>query len=163
MYLPAGPKRPDPAELEAFWSAACESWPELARGRGYQVRWIGLDHDSTEQVIELILANDKTGTFTLPWIVERTDQPDPQVGDSIILIDFNGKPRLLVRLTRIHTVLFGEMTADDIAIDGSPVRSLDIWRPLHTQYWNAMLSSFELEVSDDMPVLVEAFELLAAA
>lgn len=163
MYLPDGPKRPDPAELEAFWRAACDRAPALAQGPGYQVRWIGLDHDSTEQVIELILANDKTGTFTLPWIVERTNQPDPQVGDPIILIDFNGKPRLLVRLMRIHTVPFGEITADDIAIDGSPVRSLDIWRPLHTQYWNAMLLPFELEVSDDMPVLVEAFELLEAA
>jgi len=162
MYLPAGPEHPDPADLEAFWSEACDKSPELTRGPGYQVRWIGLDHDTTEQVFELILAHDKTGTFTLPWIVEHTDQPDPQVGDPIILIDFNGKPRLLVRLARIYSVPFGEITADDIAIDGSAVRSLSIWRPLHTRYWNTLLSPFNLQVTDDMPVLVEAFELLKA-
>ena len=163
MYLPDGPQRPHPAALAAFWSSACARLPGLAEGSGYQVRWIGLDHETTEQIIELIAAEDKTGTFTLPWIVERTDQPDPQVGDCIILIDFDGKPRLLVRLTRIHTAPFGEITEDDIAIDGSPVRSLDIWRPMHIQYWNAMLAPFDLKVSDDMPVLVEAFELLEVA
>ena len=72
MYLPDGPARPSNAELEAAWDAACQKWPELLAGPGYQVRWIGLDHDSTEQVLDLILAGDKTGTFTLPWIIERT-------------------------------------------------------------------------------------------
>lgn len=163
MYIPDGPKHPEPAALDAFWAGVCERSPALAQGTDYQVRWIGLDHDSTEQIIELILAGDKTGTFTLPWIVERTDQPEPQVGDFVILIDFDGQPRLALRLTRIHTVLFGEVTEADIAIDGSPVRSLEIWRPLHTQYWNAMLEPFGLAVSDGMPVLVEAFELLETA
>ena len=160
-YIPDGPARPKLEALDAFWASACERHPELLDGPGYQVRWIGLDHDSTEQIFELIASGDKTGTFTLPWIVERTNQPEPRVGDPIILIDFAGEPRMLLRLTRIHTVLFGEVTEADIAIDGSPVRSLEIWKPLHTQYWGPMLAPFELTVSDDMPVLVEAFELLA--
>ena len=160
MYLPEGPDQPDVAELDEFWRAACDKRPDLARGPGYQVRWIGLDDDSTEQVIELIETGDKTGTFTLPWIIERTDQPVPRVGDPIILIDFRGKPRLLVRLSRIHQVTFGTVTAEDIAIDGTPVRTLEIWKPLHTQYWNALLAPFDMTISEDMPVLVEAFELL---
>jgi len=160
MYLPDGPDRPDPAELDALWHAACNRRPELAGGPGYQVRWIGLDDESTEQVIELIETGDKTGTFTLPWIIERTDQPEPKVGDPIILIDFRGKPRLLVRLTRVHQVTFGTVTEQDTAIDGSPVRALDVWKPLHTQYWAALLAPFDMTISEDMPVLVEAFELL---
>ena len=159
-YIPDGPVQPRLDELDAFWAAACEQRPGLRDGPGYQVRWIGLDHDSTEQIFELIETGDKTGTFTLPWIIERTGQPAPRVGDPIILIDFSGKPRMLVRLTRIHAVLFGEVTEADIAIDGSPVRSLEIWKPLHTQYWGALLAPFQLSVRDDMPVLVEAFELL---
>ena len=159
MYLPDGPAHPDPEELKAFWVKACSELPDLTEGPDYQVRWIGLDRDSTEQVFELILANDKTGTFTLPWIIEHTNQPEPQAGDPIILIDFDGKPRLLIRLTQIYRISFGKITAEDIALDGSPVRSLEIWRPLHTNYWNAMLSPFGLKVHEDMPVLVEAFEL----
>ena len=162
MYLPEGPPQPAPAALDAFWRAACDRHPALNQGRPYHVRWIGLDHDSTEEVLELILAGDKTGTFTLPWIVERTDHPDPEPGDPIVLIDFTGQPRVLVRLTNVYATRFGRVTEQDIAIDGSPVRSLEIWRPLHTQYWNALLEPFGLEVTDDMPVLVEPFELLFA-
>ena len=51
-------------------------------------------------------------------------------------------------------------TAEDTAVDGSPVRDPAIWVPLHTVYWNALLEPFGLTVSDDMPFWVEAFELL---
>jgi uncharacterized protein YhfF len=161
MHIPSGPSRPDSAELKSFWEATQKEIPDLFPGPHFQVRWIGLDHDTTEQVLDLISAHDKKGTFTLPWLVERTEQPEPRVGDPIILIDFNGKPRLLVRLTQIEQVTFGEISESHTAIDGSPVRSLNVWKPMHTGYWNEMLEPFGLAVSDDMPVLVERFELLS--
>ena len=160
MYLPPGPRRPDATEIKAFWHSVRARFPELAKDLVYQIRWIGLDRDSTEKILERIVARDKTGTFTLPWIIERTDQHDPRPGDPIILVDFDGKPRVLVRLTDVYTVAFGAITEDDIAVDGEPVRSLEVWKPMHTQYWNAQLAPFGLEVNDDMPVLVEVFELL---
>ena len=130
MYLPEGPTRPTTAALDAFWAEARAARPDVNLGADYQVRWIGLDAPSTEQILELIRAGDKTGTFTLPWIVERTDQPEPRVGDALILIDFDGAPRMLVRLTEVRTVLFGEVTAADTAIDGTPVRDLAVWKPI---------------------------------
>jgi uncharacterized protein YhfF len=126
----------------------------------YQVRWIGLDAESTRQIIDLIRAKDKTGTFTLPWIVARTDQPEPRTGDAIILIDFDGTPTLLVQLTAVRSIMFGAVTAADIAIDGSPVRDLTIWKPLHTAYWNNLLKPFGFSVSDDMPFWAEPFTLI---
>jgi uncharacterized protein YhfF len=116
--------------------------------------------DATRQIFELIRARDKTGTFSLPWIFERTGQPEPQVGDRLILIDMHGTPTLLVRLTRVYATSFGRVTAADAPVDGSPVRDLAVWVPLHTRYWNDLLRRFGLEVTDDMPFWVEQFELL---
>jgi len=45
-------------------------------------------------------------------------------------------------------------------VDGSPVRDLAVWVPLHTQYWNQLLRPFGLSVTEDMPFWVEQFELL---
>jgi uncharacterized protein YhfF len=160
MYLPAGPVHPTSTTLDTFYAAACAANRALALGDDYQVRWIGLDADTTQQIFELIRARDKTGTFTLPWIVERTGQPKPRAGDCLILIDMNGKPTLLVRLTRVYTRVFGQVTAADTAVDGSPVRDPAIWVPLHTQYWNELLRPFGLAVTEDMPFWVEQFELL---
>ena len=65
-----------------------------------------------------------------------------------------------MRLTQIETVPFGAITEAHTAIDGTPVRDLTVWKPLHTEYWNGMLAPFGITVSDDMPVWVEKFELL---
>jgi uncharacterized protein YhfF len=157
MYLPEGPARPSRAALDAFWAEARAACPDAGLAEAYQVRWIGLDAPSTRDIFDLIRRRDKTGSFTLPWIVARTDQPPPAVGDCIILIDFDGSPTLLVRIDHVHGARFGTMTAADIAVDGSPVRDLAIWKPLHTRYWNDLLQPFGLTVSDDMPVWVERF------
>ena len=157
-YLPEGPTHPAQADLDSFWQAAKAADESL--GDSYQVRWIGLDDETTTQILGLIQARDKTGTFTLPWIIERTDQPAASVGDCIILIAFDGTPSQVVRLTAIEQVPFGEITAVHTAIDGTPVRALEIWKPLHTNYWNGLLAPFSMTVSDDMPVLFEKFELL---
>jgi uncharacterized protein YhfF len=42
------------------------------------------------------------------------------------------------------------------------MRDLAIWKPLHTRYWNGLLEPYGLTVSDEMPVWVEKFDLLAA-
>ena len=161
MYLPAPAIAPSAESIQAFCARAQQAKPSLELiADNVEVRWIGLDADSTLQIFELIRIGDKTGTFTLPWIVARTDQPVPQVGDCIILIDFDGTPTLLVRLERVHEVRFGSVTAADTAIDGSPVRDPAVWKPLHTIYWNGLLQPFGLEVSEDMPFWAEAFSLL---
>jgi uncharacterized protein YhfF len=162
-YIPNGCTPPDPAELDAYWCRAKTELPATSLPDTYQVRWIGLDDDTTRQVLELIRTGDKTGTYSLPWLIQNTDQPAPAVGDPIILVNFAGQPRMLVRLTAIETVPFGQITLAHTAIDGSPVRDLAIWKPLHTRYWNTLLAPFQLCVNDAMPVLVEKFELLHAA
>ena len=160
MYLPEGPTRPSIGALNEFWRAARAANSHTDFPADYQVRWIGLDEESTQQIFELIRARDKTGTFTLPWIVERTDQPTSAVGDHIVLIAFDGTPTLLIRLDRIREFKFGTVTADDVAIDGSPVRDLAVWKPLHTQYWTALLQPFGLATSDDMPAWAEKFSVV---
>jgi uncharacterized protein YhfF len=160
MYLPAGPTRPDPKALDAFWAEARAARPDAIHAPRYGVRWIGLDAPTTRQIFDLIRSGDKRGTFVLPWIFERTGQADPVRGDCLVLIDYDGTPSMLVRLEQVYRVAFGDITARDTAIDGAPVRDLAVWKPLHTQYWNGLLRPFGLQVTPDMPVWVEPFTLV---
>lgn len=159
-HLPAGAIAPTVNALEAFLAAAVCECPGIEPNPVCEVRWIGLDHESTLQIFDLIRMRDKTGTFTLPWIVERTGQPVPRVGALLILIDMHGRPTLLLRTREVREAVFGKVTAADTAVDGTPVRDPTVWVPLHTAYWNALLQPFGLEVSDDMPFWIEAFDLL---
>ena len=158
-WLPPGPARPSTAALEDFLARAGLG-DDAAACASVQVRWIGLDAPTTRSIFELIRKGDKTGTFTLPWIVERTGLAPPAIGQRMVLIDHDGTPVLLLRTAEVREVVFGRVTAADIAIDGSPVRDPAIWKPLHTDYWNALLRPFGLAVSDDMPFWAERFTLL---
>jgi uncharacterized protein YhfF len=160
-YLPSPALAPSATALEAFRVAAMSSKPSLALdGVLLEPRWIGLDQTSTHAIFHLIRIGDKRGTFTLPWIVERTNTPTPAVGNHLVLIDMDGTPTLLVRVTRVDRAIFGAVRAEHTAIDGSPVRDPHVWVPLHTQYWNNHLAPFDLTVSPDMPFWIEEFELL---
>lgn len=96
-HLPAGATPPTAEALEAFVVEAVCACPEVGPHPICEVRWIGLDNESTLQIFDLIRRRDKTGTFTLPWIVERTGQLVPRVGTLIILIDMHGRATLLLR------------------------------------------------------------------
>lgn len=161
MYLPIPAVAPSAAALAAFASAARAARADLeVPVEALEPRWIGLDAQTTQQIFELIRAGDKRGTFTLPWIVERTGSPVPRVGQWLVLIDMDGTPVLLTRVTRVDRAVFGAVTAEHTAIDGSPVRDPAVWVPLHTAYWNGHLAPFGLTVSPDMPFWIEEFELV---
>lgn len=161
MYLPSPAIAPDSDALTRFCSAAKAAVPGLAvNPSALEVRWIGLDADSTLQIFELIRRGDKRGTFTLPWIVERTGSPVPRVGNHLVLIEMTGRPVLLTRVTRVDSAVFGAVQAHHTAIDGSPVRDPAVWVPLHTVYWNQHLAPFDLAVSPDMPFWIEEFTLV---
>lgn len=151
---------PDAQEVASFIDAARRSGVIQEIEADTETRWIGLDEETTEQIIELIRAGDKTGTFSLPWIIERTGQRSPVAGQHIVLVDMNGRPRLLVRLTVVREAIFGQVDATHTAVDGTPVRDPTVWKPLHEQYWGALLAPHGLHVSDDMPFLIEEFELV---
>lgn len=151
---------PAPEALAAFLEAARAARPDLRLDDNWEVRWIGLDAETTRDIFELIRARDKTGTFTLPWIVERSVDTPPYPGLHLVLVDMDGEPTLLVRLGEIREAIFGQVTAADTAVDGSPVRDPSIWKVLHTQYWNELLEPYGLEVTDDMPFWIEPFELV---
>jgi uncharacterized protein YhfF len=160
MEQAAANVRSSPEAIQAFLTAARQALPDLAIGDNWEQRWIGLDEESTRQIFDLIRDGDKTGTFTLPWLAEREGKAPPHEGLYLILSDMDGTPTLLVRLGEVREAIFGEVTAADTAIDGSPVRDPAVWLPLHTQYWNALLAPHGLTVTDDMPFWVEPFELV---
>jgi hypothetical protein len=52
------------------------------------------------------------------------------------------------------------MGINESSLDGPPVQDPDIWIPLHRTYWNGLLSKYDRECTDDMPVLVEPFDYI---
>ena len=68
-----------------------------------------------------------------------------------------GDDQLLVRIDSVIATTWAAITPEHTAVDGTPVRDLATWIPLHTTYWNGLLAPFGLAITDDMPVWIEPF------
>ncbi|MFK7828589.1 MAG: ASCH domain-containing protein [Congregibacter sp.] len=160
ILIADGPNQPEEGQLDAFWSEAVAAHPDLERE--HQVRSIGIDAETTELILDFVAAGTKVATFSLPWVMQANGFPDSTPGTPIILSDYQGAPRVVVRLTDVRETTFGEIGSAETRLDGPPVQDPDIWLPLHREFWNGLLKSYGKSCTDDMPVLIEPFEFVFA-
>ena len=157
-----GPEQnPDVELLGAFWQQAIMAVPEIARD--HQVRSIGIDEETTDLIIQFIKTGEKIGTYSLPWLMEAEGHPKAMPDTPIILVSYDGIPKVVVQITSVYETTFGEINLNETLLDGPPVRDLDVWIPLHTEYWNGLLLKHNRVCTADMPVLVEKFKFIYAA
>ena len=71
ILIADGPAQPDATAIDTFWAEAQKSLPGL--GEDYQVRSLGIDAETTTQILEYIKTRDKVATFSLPWVIEPFD------------------------------------------------------------------------------------------
>jgi uncharacterized protein YhfF len=95
--------------------------------------------------------------------MEAEGYPKAITDTPIILVSYDGIPKVVVQITGVYETTFGNISLNDTSLDGPPVRSLDVWIPLHTEYWNGLLSKYNLACTSDMPVLVEKFKFIYGA
>ena len=158
IVIGEGPARPEEAALDAFWAEAKAAVPDLAED--HQVRSIGIDEETTGLIMEFINAGTKVGTFSLPWMMEAEGYPQTKAGTPIILTGYDGKPQAVIRIGETWNTTFGGISEKETKLDGPPVQDLEVWRPLHREYWNGLMSKYGKSCSDDMPIIVEPFELV---
>lgn len=108
-----------------------------------------------DELVALVVEGRKTATASALADYESAGEPLPQRGDLFIIVDGSGAPRALIRTTEVRVVPFSEVDADHAAAEGEGDGSLEFWRAGHRSF-------FERSgvFSDDMPVVLERFELL---
>jgi uncharacterized protein YhfF len=158
ILIADGPAQPDATAIDTFWEEAQKSLPGL--GEDYQVRSLGIDAETTTQILEYIKTRDKVATFSLPWVIEANGFPCSEPGTSVVLCDYVGTPHLIVQLTDVRETTFGEIGYAESSLDGPPVQDPEVWIPLHRKYWNGLLAAYGRECTDDMPVLIEPFDYI---
>jgi uncharacterized protein YhfF len=151
-----------PSRIEEFWEACRQALPEATHGRGYRVKRFGNDPAMSRLLLDLIRSGQKTGTFGLEWEFEERPRERPQPGDLIIVTDAGSEPGALIRVTGTEVVAFSAIGAEQLQHEGPALREPDAWRKVHRAFWTPALHAMGREPSDDMPILVQRFELLKA-
>lgn len=153
------PAPPNESDLKSFLAECGSALPGTDFGEP-RTLCIGWNLETSETICALVIAGDKTGTFSLPWLHDALPETKPEIAKYVVLSNYGGVPRALLQTVALTLVRFGEIDESHTAIDGPSVRDLDVWRGIHTKYWNGLLEPFGREVLDEMPVVVERFVCL---
>lgn len=162
------PLEPAAGDLESFWVRAktrAKLNPIEAVGGQTDVESLrpgafvfGATREQANDLAELVLAGRKraTSSYAPAYEVDAEELPTPE--DLWIMCDGDGRPRALLRNTRVECIPFVQVGEDIAAAEGEG--DLAQWRADHRALFTAEGSELGYEFSEDGEVLVEYFEVL---
>lgn len=158
------PTPPSESDFNSFLNTCQAALPGTAidqsGAKAPRKRCIGWDLDTSERICAHVIEREKTGTFSLPGLHDVLPETKPDIAMLVVLSNYDGVPRALLQTVGLELVTFGEIDESHTAIDGPSVRDLDVWRGIHTKYWNGLLEPYGKKVEDEMQVVVERFVCL---
>ncbi len=128
-----------------------------AAGEEYEAWAYGADPDL---LAELTRTGIKTATASAGILYEIEDEPMPQVGEYSVILDSREEAVCVIRTTRVYTVPFDQVSAQQAYREGEGDRSLAYWRRVHADFFRRELAEAGLEFSPEMPVVCEEFEVV---
>ncbi|MSO65947.1 MAG: ASCH domain-containing protein [Alphaproteobacteria bacterium] len=149
--------QPSAAALKSFLAKARAALSGATITDTPRMRCIGWSQETSLSICTHILARDKTGTFSVPWLHAAHPSTKPDIGEWVVFHTYDGEPRALLQTRQLTLLTFGEIDASHTALDGPSVRDLKVWQGIHTKYWNDLLAPLGKKVVADMPVIVERF------
>jgi len=145
--------------------ATNEYWAEFVAANGaidrdYTVVVFGDGSEPWDELVDLVLCGTKRATASLARDYSSGDEPVPQVGDFVIVIDSKGIPRCIWRTTEI--VVKPLIDVDDAFAwdEGEGDRTRDSWLFDHREYFTDQAAQEGFEMSDEIETVFERFEIV---
>lgn len=113
----------------------------------------GEEGDDNSHINEIIAGRKKAFCTPEPWFGSVDGEPSTISGDKLILKDPSGKERVLIEITEIKRMTFGE--ADEKLAKDVLDCDLQDFRDAHRFYWEE-----EIEVTDQLNIVAEYFRIL---
>ena len=123
---------------------------------------VGNFGDSPElsaKLLQLIRDGVKTATASLVWEWEAEGQSPPEVGDVMIVLDFNQEPVMVIEYVDVAVKPFSEVDAQFAWDEGEGDRSLEFWRKVHWTFFTRTCAEIGKTPSDNMPILCTRFRV----
>jgi uncharacterized protein YhfF len=117
-----------------------------------------------DQLVAAILTGAKTSTSALVIGYEHDDEPLPQAGRRLAVIDSAGERVAAIELTECRVVRLAEVDLAHAIDEGEGDESVEQWRAGHERFWHSDEVRAELgadfTVDDDTLILAQRFRLL---
>lgn len=145
--------------IEDFWRRYLE-YAGKPIGTTYREAFcFGYTEKLARELLQLVLAGQKTATSSSYFAYKNAEEELPQVGDLAIVTDWDGQPFCVIENIRVVIVPFSEMTYDLCRLEGED-ESLTSWQENHRRAFIHSGPEEGYEFSEDMPVVFEVFQVV---
>jgi len=151
----------EPVEHARLVARLRERGIDLA-GAPVRLAGFGDTAELSASLIALILAGVKHATCSLQDAWTFDGEPLPVAGDFVIVMDFDGRPTLVLRTTDVRIMTFETVPAAFAIAEGEGDLSLDYWRREHWRFFLRECERVGRAATPDMPLVCEWFEVVAA-
>ena len=117
--------------------------------------------EQADEILAALLRGDKRATTGLKCLYELENEPLPQVGQYSVILDSQGLPRCITRITRIEITPFRDISEEYAFIEGEGDKSLKYWKDAHREvFTRECREDAGIEFSEDMECVCEYFEVV---
>ena len=118
-----------------------------------------------DRLVAAILSGAKTATTGLVLDYERADEPLPEVGQLLAVVDSADRRVAAIEVTQVRVIRLADVDLQHALDEGEGDESVAEWRAGHEEFWHsaevrAELSDPHFTVNDDTLVLAQRFRLV---
>lgn len=142
-------------KVQAYWDAYAKVAGVTAP---FEPWWFGSE-DDPEQLTSLgrlVSDGPKRATTAILAHYEAEGEPLPVGGEFGVVVDGEGTPLCIVRMTRVDVVAFGDVTEEFAWVEGEGDRSLAYWRAAHIRFFQGLGTPLD----DSTPMVLQRFDVV---
>jgi uncharacterized protein YhfF len=118
-----------------------------------------------DRLVAAILSGAKTATTGLVLEYERENEPLPEVGQLLAVVDSADRRIAAIEVTRVRVIRLADVDLQHALDEGEGDESVAEWRAGHEKFWHsaevrAELGDPQVTVNDDTLVLAQRFRLV---
>jgi len=118
-----------------------------------------------DKLVAAVLSGAKTSTSGLLIGYTHDDEPLPQAGEVLAVVDSSGQRVAAIEVTSVRILRLGDVDLQHALDEGEGDESVAQWRAGHEEFWHseeirAELGDPEFTVDDDMLIVAERFRLI---
>ncbi len=152
------------AANQAFLDAYLDTLSPQQRGamtdRYVAADYFCADAENANLCADLVLRDEKRATCGLAHWIDSGQERMPQVGDLLIVQNWNREPVALVELIAVDRLPFHAIDAEFAAAEGEGDKSYDWWRAVHWDFFAREYEEIGGAMSDDVDIITERFRRL---
>ncbi len=146
--------------LQCFLSSLPPRKARELRSRHVSADFFCADEVNANLCADLVLRGEKRATCGLAYWYDSGQERHPQVGDLLIVQDWDRNPVCIVELLSVHRLAFGDVGEDFALAEGEGDKSYTWWRKTHWEFFSNELADLGMNMEETMQIVTEHFQIV---